>query len=58
MGTYLRNLRKSRYLTQKDLSEILGVHQTQISRYELGKDRIKEDLLRRAEELLGDKNDY
>ena len=41
----LRDLREDRDLKQKDLSDLLNIHQTTYSDYELGKTRIPVDSL-------------
>lgn len=45
MKSRLRDLREDRDLTQKELADVLGVHQTTYSSYEIGKLCLTSDVL-------------
>lgn len=58
IGARVRMLRKRRGLSQKQLSEKVGVHYTHISRYERGQSRPSADGLKRLANVLGVSVDY
>jgi transcriptional regulator with XRE-family HTH domain len=44
-GERLKSLRKSKKMIQSEFAKVIGVHQTQVSRYERNKDGIPKDTL-------------
>ena len=56
--TRLRDLREDRDLTQRELAEYLGVHQTTYSDYELGRLNIPLRTLCRIADFYGVSTDY
>jgi len=57
-GTRLRSLRKQKNLSQTELAELVGLHFTNISRYERGIAQPTVETLRRLAEILGVSSDY
>lgn len=61
----IKKVRKGKKINQKEMGEALGMHQTQYSRYELGKNAMTVELFRKicivlntdANYLLGLKDD-
>ena len=54
----IRDLREDRDLKQKDLAQLLGVHQTTYSEYELGKLNIPVAALHKLADYYGVSVDY
>ena len=54
----LRDLREDHDLSQKQVADYLGIHQTQYSRYERGSFAIPTDLLIRLADLYKTSTDY
>ncbi len=52
-GNTLRNLRKSRRLTQRELGELIGVHHTQVSKWEVAEYAPDGDNIQRLAIALG-----
>ena len=53
MGNHLREIRKSKSLTQCDLATCANVHRTVIARYEIGKTRMSTKNLCKIARALG-----
>ena len=58
VDTRLRNLREDRDLTQRELAEYLGVHQTTYSDYELGRLNVPLHTLCRIADFYGGSTNY
>ena len=58
MRTRIRDLREDRDLTQKHLSELLQIHQTTYSDYEIGKSNVPADVLIKLAEFYKTSVDY
>lgn len=56
--TRLRDLREDRDLTQREMAEYLGVHQTTYSDYELGRLNVPLRTLCRIADFYGVSTDY
>ena len=49
----LKQIRESKGMSQSKLAEITGIAQSNVSDYESGKKRMREDTIRRFAEALG-----
>ena len=56
--TRIRNLREDSNLTQTELGKILGMSQTGYSQYEIGKNDIPTDILKKLAVHYGTSTDY
>ena len=49
----LKQIRESKKISQSELAELTGIAQSNVSDYESGKKRMREDTIRRFAEALG-----
>lgn len=54
----MRELRKQKRLSQQELADLVGLHQSHIGRYERGASRPTADALKRLADALGVTGDY
>lgn len=54
----LKKLRKEKGLSQRELCKIVGIHITNISRYERGENKPTADVMKKIADVLGVTTDY
>lgn len=54
----IKELRKSKGISQSELARLIGINQTQYNRYETGRTKIPSDVLLRIAQELGASVDY
>lgn len=53
MSNYITDLRKERGMSQRELADLMGVHQTSVSHWELGENSLRGGNLMRLAKIFG-----